>query len=110
MKGFFLLVLYEEYETPTLHDDPMMSYPHYILQHKYPLIPFDNFLIHGCTYNVQLSHLKTRDFPRSLLSLCDAKITSSNTWVKRYMIEAQYYWHKHPLLFIYDTHIHGLHI
>ena len=25
VKGFFLLVPYEEYETPTLHDDPMMS-------------------------------------------------------------------------------------
>ena len=107
VQGFLLLVAYEEYETPTLHDDTMMRSLHYILKHKYPLITFDDFLIHGCTYDVHLSHLKTHDFACSLLSSCDVKITSSNAWVKKYMIGENFYWKKHPFLFLDDTHIQG---
>ena len=71
VKGFFSLEPYEEYETPTLHDGSMMSDTHSLLQHKHPLLAFDDFLIHGCTYDVHLSHLKTHDFPCSFLSPLD---------------------------------------
>ena len=36
VKGFFLLVPHEEYETPTLHDDPMLCAP----------IPLSSIYIH----------------------------------------------------------------
>ena len=85
-------MLYEAYDTPTLHDDSMMSVPHSLLQHKHPFISFDDSVIHGCIYDVHLSHLKTHDFPYSLLSSFDVVGNSSNTQVKRYMIEENYYW------------------
>ena len=91
MKGFFLLVSYEEHEIPIQHDDSVMSAPHYIFHNKNPFILFDDSLIHGFTYDVHLSHLKTHDFPCSLLSSIDVGGTSSNTWVKRYMIGENYY-------------------
>ena len=82
---------YEDYETSTLHDDFMMSALHSLLQQKHPFLSFEYSPVHGCTYDVHLSHLKTHDFPYSLFSPFDVGGTSSNTSVKRYMIEAHYY-------------------
>ena len=84
------------------HDDVHLTY-----MTKAPSLPYDDTHRHGCTYDVHLSHLKIHGFPFSLISPFDVGGTSSNTWVKRYMIEAHYYWKQHPLLFLDDIHIHG---
>ena len=71
------------------------------------MLHYDDTHIHGCTYDVHLNHLKTHDFPRSFFSPFEVGVNSSNTWLKRYMIEAHYYWKQHPFLFLDDIHIHG---
>ena len=50
---------------------------------------------------------ENHDFPCSSPSPFDVGGTSSHTWVKLYMIEENYCWQKHILLFHYDMHIHG---
>ena len=53
-----------------------------------------------------LEHLETRDFPCSFPSPFDVGGTSFHTWVKIYMIEEDYCWKQHTLLFHDDIHIH----
>ena len=88
-------------------DDDMIIVPSYLHLQQHPLLRYYYTHLHGCTYDVHLSHLETRDFPCSLPSLFDVGGTSPHTWVKRYMIEEHYYWQKHPFLFHDDIHIHG---
>ena len=101
------MVPHEEYGTPrfTFYDEIVVA--HYYSQfHQHPLLLYDDAHMHGCTYDMHLSHLKTR-FSCPTVSLFNVGGTSSHTWVKRYMIEEHYYWEKHPLLFHDDVHIHG---
>ena len=56
---------------------------------------------------MHLSHLKTHGFSCSTLGSFDVGGISSDTWVKRDMIDRHYYWQKHPMLFRDDIHIHG---
>ena len=73
---------------------------------KHPLLLYDDAHLHGCTYDMHLSHLKTHGFSCSTHGSFDVGGNSSNTWVKRDMIEENYYWQQHPLLFQDDIHIH----
>ena len=80
------------------------SYSH-LQQHT--LLLYDDAHLHGCTYDMHLSHLKTHGFSYSTLGSFDVGGTSSDTWVKRDMIEEHYYWNQYPLLFYDDIHING---
>jgi len=85
VKGFFLMVPHEGYETPTSpFDDDMNRAPHYLHLQQNIFFPCDDTYLHGHTYDVHLSHLKTRDFPCSLLSSIDVGETSFTTWMKEY--------------------------
>ena len=102
------MVPHEEYGIPIspFHDD-MSRVPFYLHFQQHPLLHYDDTHLHGCTYDVHLSHLETRDFPCSLHSPFDIGGISSHTWVKIYMIEEHYCWQQHTLLFHDDIHIHG---
>ena len=58
VKGFFLKVPHEKYETPifTFYDDIVGSNSYSHLQ-KHPLLLYDDAHLHGCTYDMHLSHL-----------------------------------------------------
>ena len=102
------MVPHEEYGLSiSPFDDDMIREPYSLQLQQHPLLQYDDTHLHGCTYDVHLSHLETHDFPCSFPSLFDVGGTSSHTWVKRYMIEENYYWQKNPLLFNDDIHIHG---
>ena len=93
VKCFFFMVPHEEYGIPISHlDDGMNIVPYYLHFQQHPLLHYDYTHLHGCSYDVHLSHLETHDFPFSLPSIFDVGGTSSNTWVKRYMIEENYFW------------------
>ena len=101
------MVPHEEYGIPiSPFDDGMSRVPSYLHFQKHPLLHYDDTHLHGCTYDVHLSHLETCDFPCSLHSPFDVGGTSSHTWMKRYMIKEHYYWNN-PFLFHDDIHIHG---
>ena len=69
VKGFFLMVSHGEHENSiSPFDDDMIREPYYLQLKQHPLLQYDDTHLHGCTYDVQLSHLKTHDFPCSLLS------------------------------------------
>ena len=86
------MVPHEEYETSiSPFDDDMIREAYSLHLQQHPFLHYDDTHIHGCTYDVQLSHLETHDFPFSFLSPFDIGGTSSNTRVKRYTIEAPYY-------------------
>ena len=59
------------------------SYSH-LQQHS--LLLSDDARLHGCTYDMHLSHLKTHGFSFSTLGSFDVGGTSSNTRVNRLMI------------------------
>ena len=84
----------------------MVGAHYYLNLQQRPLLHYDDTHIHGCTYDVHLSHLETHDFPCSFPSLFKVGGTSSHTWVKSYMIEEHYYWKQHPLILHDDIHIH----
>jgi hypothetical protein len=107
VKGLFLMVPHEEHETTIfpIYDD-IIGATYYLHFQQHSLLPYDETHLHRCNYDVHLSHLKTHDFPCSLLSSVDMGGTSSTTWVKRYMNGANYYWQHHPLLFLDNTHVH----
>ena len=94
VKGLFLMVPHEEYETPiSPFDDDMIREPSYLHFQHCTLLHYYDTHLHGCTYGIHLSHLETHDFPcSSLPSPFDVGVTSSHTWVKRYMSEEIYYW------------------
>ena len=105
---FIFIVPHEEYGISiSPFDDDMIREPYYLNIHHNYLLHYDDTHIHGCTYGIHLSHLETRDFLCSFPSLFDVGGTSSHTWVKRYMIEENYYWNQHPLLSHDDIHNHG---
>ena len=84
VKGFFLLVPHEEYETPrfNFYDDMVgVNYNSHLKKHR--LLLYDYANIHGCTYDMHLSHLKTHGFSCSTLGFVDVGGNSSNTGVNR---------------------------
>ena len=104
VKGFFLLVPHEEYETPTLHDDPMICAPIPFEQHLHPLFCITS--THGCT---SLSHLEAP-------SLIDGG-SSSIAWIREHMMRhldtsysfLQHYetWNPHLCYWIrFDWYLH----
>ena len=102
------MVPHEEYGTPRLNFyDDMVGAHYYLHFHQNPFLHYDDTHLHGCTYDVHLSHSETHDFPCSFPSLFEVGGNSSHTWVKRYVIEEHSYWKKNPLLFHDDIHIHG---
>ena len=102
------MVPHEEYGLSiSTFDYDMIREPYYLHLKQHPLLHYDYTHIHGCTYDVHLSHLKTHDFPYFLLSPFNVGGISSNIHMKMYMIEEHYYWQQHPLLFLDDIHIHG---
>ena len=102
VKGFFFMVPHEEnghYISP--FDDGNIRAPYYLHLQQHHCLHFDYTRLHGCTYDVHLSHLshlETHDFPCPFPILFEVGGTSSHTWVKSYMIEEYYYWQKHPLM------------
>ena len=108
VKGFFFIVTHEEYGIYiSPFDDDIIREPYSLHLQQHPFLHYDDTHLHGCTYDVHLSHLKTHEFACSLLSPFNVGGTSSNTRMKMYMIEEHYYWQIHPLLFLDDIHIHG---
>ena len=108
VKGFFLMVPHEKHgNSISPVDDGIIREPYYLHLQQHPFLHYDYTHLHGCTYDVHLSHLKTHGFSCSTLGSFDVGGTSSNTWVKRDMIEEHYYWQQNPLLFHDDIHIHG---
>ena len=88
VKGFFFMVPHEEYETYiSPFDDDIIRAPFSLHLQQHILLHYDDAHLHGCTYYVHLSHLKTHDFPSSLVSRFEVGGTSSNTWANRYMIK-----------------------
>ena len=81
------MVPHEEYETPILnfYDDMVGAHSYSHLQQN-PLLLYDYAHLHGCTYDMHLSHLKTDGFCFSTLGSFDVGGTSSNTRVNRFMI------------------------
>ena len=76
----------------SLSNDDMIIEPYYLHLQQNPLLHYDYTHLHGCTYDVHLSHVKTHDFTCSFPILFEFEGTSSHTWVKSYMIEENYYW------------------
>ena len=87
------MVPHEEYGNPRFIFCYDMVGAHYYLHFKqHPCLHYDYTHLHGCTYHVHLSHLKTHGFSCSTLGSFDVGGTSFDTWVKRDMIEENYYW------------------
>ena len=57
------MVPHEEYGTPrfTFYDD-MVGENYYLHFQQHPFLHYDDTHLHGCTYDVHLSHLETHDF------------------------------------------------
>ena len=87
VKGFFFMVPHEEYGTPrfTLYDD-MVGAHYYSYLQQHPLLLYNDAHLHGCTYDMHLSHLKAYGFSCSTLASFDVGGTSPNTRVNRIMI------------------------
>ena len=71
------------------------------------LLLYDDTHLHGCSYDMHLSHLKTHGFSCSTLGSFDVGGTSSNTRVNRFMIVENFCCQPHTLLCLYDSLIHG---
>ena len=102
------MVPHEEYKTsisPFNYD--MTIAPYYLYLHNHPLLPYDDAHLHGCTYDLHLSHLKAYGFSCSTLGSFDVGGTSSNTRVNRIMIGEHFCYQTHTLLYLYDSLIHG---
>ena len=56
-------------------DDVIIREPSYLHLQKNPCLHYDYTHLHGCTYDVHLSHLETHDFSFSLLSPFDVEGT-----------------------------------
>ena len=109
VKGFFFMVPHEEYiGTPrfTFYDDMVGEHSYSHLQ-QHPLLLYDDAHLHGCTYYMHLSHLKTRGFSCSTLGSFDVGGNSSNTGVNRFMIGEHFCFQPHTLLYLSDSIIHG---
>ena len=82
VKWFFFMVRHEEHGTPrfTFYDDMVGAHSYSNLQQRAFLL-YDYTHLHGCTYDMHLSHLKTHGFSCSTLGSFDVGGTSSNTGV-----------------------------
>ena len=87
VKGFFFMVPHEEYGAPRsmFYDDMVGEHSYSQFQH-HPFLFYDDEHLHGCTYDIHLSHLKTHGFSCSTLGSFDVGGNSSNTRVNRFMI------------------------
>ena len=79
-------------------DDGIIKAPYYLHFQKYPYLHYDYTHLHGCTYDIHLSHLETHDFPCPFPSLFEVGGTSSHTWVrviwlKNIIIERNILWY-----------------
>ena len=102
------MVPHEEYETPIFNFyDDMVGEHYYSHLQQHPLLLYDDAHLHGCTYDMHLSHLKTHGFSCSTLGSFDVGGTSYNTEVNRFMIGEHFCFQPHTLLYIYDPLIHG---
>ena len=94
VKGFFFIVPHEEYGIYiSPFNDEIIRETYYLHSQWNPLLHFDDTHIHGCTYDVHLSHLEAHDFSCSLPNPFDVGGTSSHTWVKIYMNSILILWH-----------------
>ena len=70
VKGLFFMVPHEEYGIYiSPFDDVMIRDQYYLHLKKNSLLHYDDTHLHGCTYDVHSSHLKTHDFPFPLLNV-----------------------------------------
>ena len=108
VKGFFLMVPHEEHgNSIPPFDDGIIREQYYLNLQQHPCLHYYYTPLHGCTYDVHLSHLKNHGFSCSTLGSFDVGGISSNTWVKRDMIEEHYYYtHLHACT--YDVHLSHL--
>ena len=62
VKGFFFIVPHEEYGIYiSPFDDDIIRAPCYLHLQQDPLLHYYDTHLHGCTYDVHLSHLETHD-------------------------------------------------
>ena len=108
VKGLFFMVPHEEYGTPrfNFYDDMVGEHSYSNLQ-QHALLLYDYAHLHGCTYDIHLSHLKNHGFSCSTLGSFDVGGTSPNTGVNRIMIGEIFCCYPHTLLYLYDFLIHG---
>ena len=103
----FFIVPHEEYKISiSRFYDEIIREPSSLHLQQHPLSPYDDTHPHGCTYGIPLSHLETHDFHCSLPSPFDVGGSSSHTWVKIHIIEGNFCWNRHTMLFHDDIHIH----
>ena len=102
------MVPHEEYGTPrfNFYNDMVGENSYSDLQQNILLL-YDDEHLHGCTYDMHLSHLKTHGFSFSTRGSFDVGGTSSNTGVNRFMIGEIFCFQPHNLLYIYDPLIYG---
>ena len=67
----------------------------------------DDAHLHGCTYDMHLSHFTTHGFSCLTLGSFDVGGTSSNTGVNRFMIGEKKISQPHTLLYLDDSLIYG---
>ena len=104
VKGFFFMVPHEEYGTPRfIFYDDMVGEHSYSHWKKHSLLLYDVAYLHGCTYDMHLSHLKTHGFSYSTFGSLDVGGTSSNTRVNRFMI-GEIFFSTHILCYIFMIH------
>ena len=74
VKGFFFMVPHEECGTPrfNFYDDMVGEHSYSHLQ-QHTLLLYDDAPLHGCTYGMHLSRLKTRGFSCSTLGSFDVE-------------------------------------
>ena len=102
------MVPHEEYATPRFDFyDGMVGEHSYSHLQQNTLLLYDDAHLHGCTYDMHLSHLKTHGFSCSTLGSFDVGGTSSKTGVNIFMIGEHFCFQPHTLLYIYDSLIHG---
>ena len=101
----FFMVPHEEYGTPrfTFYND-MVGEHYYSHLHKHPLLLYDDSHLHGCTYDMHLSHLKTHGFSCSTLGSFDVGGNSSNTRVKRFMIGEKKFPATYFVIYLWFSH------
>ena len=80
VKILFLMVPHEEHGNYIYpFDDGIIRESYYLHLHQNPCLHYYYIHLHGCNYDVHLSHLKTHGFSCSTLGSFDVGGTSSNT-------------------------------
>ena len=72
-------------------DDGIIGGHYYSHLQEHSLLLSDVANLHGCTYDVHLSHLKTHGFSCSTLGSFDVGGTSSEIGVNRFMIGEHFF-------------------